>query len=125
MLRALTILLGAVTAAALAFQVAMNSAMDIVYWETPDPSSGSSIWFGVIAVGVLLGATILVPHEPVVASVAFLACLPLEILYEYYQDTVFLSLEIPDTLALWIGASTVVLAGLAYLCSFGEPEAQA
>lgn len=27
-------------------------------------------------------------------------------------------------LGFWIGVSTFVLAGLAYLCSFGEPEAQ-
>lgn len=42
-LRTLTILPGSVTTAALAFQVAMISAMDIHYWDVDESSSGWSI----------------------------------------------------------------------------------
>lgn len=120
--RTLTILLGAVTASALAFQIAMNAAMDIAYWETGDESSGWSIWYGVIAAGLLLGATILILHRPKVASGVFLVCLPLVILYESEQKRTFLSLEIPESIAFWIGTMTVVLAMMAYACAQGQEE---
>ena len=122
MLRALTILAGSVTAMVLAFQVAMISAMDIKYWDVADASSGWSIWYGVIAVGLILGASILVLHQPRMASAVFLACLPLVILYEYYQNEKFYSLEIPESIAFWLGTMTVVLGIMAYLCSHFEPK---
>lgn len=115
-LRTLTILLGSVTATALAFQVAMISAMDIAYWEAGDASSGWSIWYGVVAVGLLLGATLLL-HKPRVASVVYLACLPLVILYERNQNRAFYSLEIPESIAGWIGVMTIILAIMSYLSS--------
>lgn len=117
MLRTLTILAGSVTSMVLAFQVAMISAMDIKYWDVADASSGWSIWYGVIAVGLMLGASILVLHQPRMASAVYLACLPLVILYESYQSEKFYSLEIPESLGFWIGMMTVVLGIMAYLCS--------
>lgn len=114
-LRAVAILLGGLTTATLAFQVAMIGAMDIAYWDTGDPSSGRSIWFGVAAVGLLLGATILVPHLPRIAAVTCLACLPLIWLYEFDQNRNFLSLEISESISTWITLATIMLAITAWL----------
>jgi hypothetical protein len=116
-LRAVTILLGAATTATLAFQVAMIGAMDIAYWDTGDASSGWSIWCGVAAVGLLLGATILVPHMPRVSAVTYLACLPLAGLYELDQNRNFSSLEISESIAMWIVLAIIGLATTSWLSS--------
>lgn len=113
-LRALTILLGALITATLAFQVGMIGAMDIAYWDAGDPSSGWSIWSGVAAVGLLLGATILVPRMHRVAAVTYLAYLPLVGWYEADQNRNFYSLEISESIAMWIILAIILVAIMSY-----------
>lgn len=87
--------MSAVTTATLSFQV----AMDIAYWDAGEASSGRSIWYGIIAVGLLLGATILVPPLPRLSAVTYLGCLPLVWLYEQEQNRNFYSLELSESIS--------------------------
>lgn len=111
--RVITTIAGSIATAALMMQIAVNAALDIEYWEVGDTSSGRSIWFGVIAAGLLLAGSILVQHQALAASIAYLVSMPLVVLYEFDHNSNFLSISVSKTLGNWMWFVCLVLTGLA------------
>ena len=114
--KAITVIAGSITAAALAMQIAVNASLNIEYWEVGDASSGRSIWFGVIAVGLMLAGSILVQHQALIASVAFAVSMPLVVLYEFDHNNNFHSISVSKTLGNWMWLVALLLAALAQVC---------
>ncbi len=114
--KAITVIAGSITAAALAFQIAVNASLNIEYWEVGDGSSGRSIWFGVIAVGLMLAGSILVQRQALIASVAFVVSMPLVVLYEFDHNSNFISISVNKTLGNWMWVAALLLAALAQVC---------
>lgn len=114
--KAVTVIAGSITAAALAFQIAVNASLNIEYWEVGDASSGRSIWFGVIAVGLILAGSILVQRQALIASIVFALSTPLVVLYENDHNSNFLSISVSKTLGNWMWVAALLLVALAQLC---------
>lgn len=122
MLKSLTIVLGAILASMLMFQIAANTASEMVYWETYDPASSRLLWCGVIAVGLLLGGTVMMLQKPRFAAMVFAVSLPLMFLYEAEYNRNYLSTPMDESVAYWIGFGIVALAVLAWFSGELEKE---
>lgn len=121
MLRAIAILLGSILTAILAFQVAVNAASDMIYWETGENSTGRLLWCGVVSVGLLMGGTILLLHNTRYAAAAFVLSLPLIIVYEMEHNQNYLSISLDRSVAWWIGVGVVMVTTLALITNDDSP----
>lgn len=114
MLKSATMLLGSILTAMLSFQVAANAASDIHYWEVGDPAPGPLLWCGVLAIGLLLGGTILMLHDPRISIGAYVLSLPLMGVYEMEHSKNFLSIPLDDSTTWWLVLGIVVLIAMAF-----------